>query len=235
MRSCWGCSTSYGVDLWRSAGRRGLSARATCVPFAQRRHRSQIHGTARSSTLPGGFRQNRSHSDLVTAKGRARPQRHRFHTACSSSDRQSSNSRRPRRGWPPWKWPEEMPSLPRILFNVTAFLLLMRIWPLHGRSPVGQAQPVAVQVPFSEFIQQTQSKHVSAVTVDNRAVKYTLRPDAPIFKNIPKGEETVNVAFQTTRPADYAMPYDTLIKQGIQFAAVDSRNNPILTVMVGSI
>lgn len=91
---------------------------------------------------------------------------------------------------------------------------------------------MAVQVPFSEFIQQTDSDHVSVVTVDNRSVKYTLRPDAPAFRNIPQKDGAVNVAFQTTRPADYAMPYGTLVKQGVQFAAVDSRNSPILTVMV---
>ncbi|KAA6422718.1 MAG: ATP-dependent zinc metalloprotease FTSH chloroplastic-like [Trebouxia sp. A1-2] len=232
MRSCWGCSTFYGVDLQPAAAHRLTAARAPHVICANYYLCARLPGSRRGSTFLESFSHSRSPSVLLAAQSRTRVQRLQVQTLCSSNDRQSSNSRRPRRGWPPWKWPEEIPSLSRIAFNVTAFLLLMRIWPLHGRSPLGQAQPVAVQVPFSEFIQQTDSDHVSAVTVDNRSVKYTLRPDASAFRNIPQKDEAVNVAFQTTRPADYAMPYGTLVKQGVQFAAVDSRNSPILTVMV---
>ena len=233
MRCCWGCSTSYGVDPQPAAAHRFPAAPTAHAVCARHYLRARLPGSGRGSTLLGSFSHSRSLSVLLAAQSRARVQRLQVQTLCSSRDRQSSNSRRPRRGWPSWKWPEEIPSFSRIAFNVTAFLLLMRIWPLHGRSPLGQAQPVAVQVPFSEFIQQTDSDHVSAVTVDNRSVKYTLRPDAPAFRNIPQKDEAVNVAFQTTRPADYAMPYGTLVKQGVQFAAVDSRNSPILTVMVG--
>jgi len=234
MRCCWGCSTFYGVDPQPAAVHRLPAAPAPHVVCARYYLRARLPGSGRGSTLFGSFSHSRSLCVLLAAQSRTRVQRILVQTLCSSSDRQSGNSRRPRRGWPPWKWPEEIPSFSRIAFSVTAFLLLMRIWPLHGRSPLGQAQPVAVQVPFSEFIQQTDSDHVSAVTVDNRSVKYTLRPDAPAFRNIPQKDEGVNVAFQTTRPADYAMPYGTLVKQGVQFAAVDSRNSPILTVMVGS-
>jgi len=233
MRCCWGCSTSYGVDPQPAAAHRLHAAPALHVVCAKYYLRALLPGSGRGSTLLGSFSHSRSLSVLLAAQSRTRVQRIQVQTLCSSNDRQSSNSRRPKRGWPPWKWPEEIPSLSRIAFNVTAFLLLMRIWPLHGRNPLGQAQPVAVQVPFSEFIQQTDSDHVSAVTVDNRSVKYTLRPDAPAFRNIPQKDEAVNVAFQTTRPADYAMPYETLVKQGVQFAAVDSRNSPMLTVLVG--
>ncbi len=231
MRCCWGCSTSYGVDPQPAAAHRLHASPAPHVACARFYLRARLPGSGRGNTLLGSFSHSRS-LILLAAQSRTRVQRLQVQTLCSSNDRQSSNSRRPKRGWPPWKWPEEIPSLSRIAFNVIAFLLLMRIWPLHGRSPLGQAQPVAIQVPFSEFIQQTDSDHVSAVTVDNRSVKYTLRPDAPAFRNIPQKDEAVNVAFQTTRPADYAMPYETLVKQGVQFAAVDNRNSPILTVMV---
>ncbi|KAL0030458.1 hypothetical protein WJX79_006749 [Trebouxia sp. C0005] len=164
MRSCWGCSTFYGVDLQPAAAHRLTAARAPHVICANYYLCARLPGSRRGSTFLESFSHSRSPSVLLAAQSRTRVQR--------------------------------------------------------------------LQVPFSEFIQQTDSDHVSAVTVDNRSVKYTLRPDASAFRNIPQKDEAVNVAFQTTRPADYAMPYGTLVKQGVQFAAVDSRNSPILTVMV---
>lgn len=91
---------------------------------------------------------------------------------------------------------------------------------------------MAVPVPFSEFIQRTDAKQVSAVVIDNRNVKYQLQPNAPLFKDLPDNVEPKNVAFETTRPVDYAMPYDKLVKQGVRFAAVDGRNNTAMTVLV---
>ena len=227
MRSCWGCSyhvhTSTYVDV--SCGQRSGAAvsRAAC----------QVNKTAYHThrfLVVGNFPLTRPL--LVERRCRLHSQRQRPQITCSSQDSKSSNSRRPRRGWPPWNWPEHLPSVPRLVFNLTALFLLMRIWPLSGRSPLGQPQPVSVPVPFSEFIQQAQSAQVVSVTVDNRNIKYILRSDAPVFANIPQTEEPVSVAFQTTRPADYAMPYDMLMAQDIQFGAVDSRNNTFLTVMV---
>lgn len=103
---------------------------------------------------------------------------------------------------------------------------------MHGRSPLGQAQPVAVSVPFSEFIQQTDQGHVSAVVMNKRNIKYQLHPDSPVFQHIPKTEESVPVAFETLRPTDYDMPYETLKRQGVQFAAVDGHSNRMMTVLV---
>lgn len=227
MRSCWGCSyhvhTSTYADV--RCGRRSVTAvsQAACYVgrIAFNTHRSFLVGNFRltSPLLPG-------------RRCRLHPQQQRSQITCSGQDSKSSNSRRPRRGWPPWNWPEHLPSVPRLVFNLTALFLLMRIWPLSGRSPLGQPQAVSVPVPFSEFIQQAQSAQVVSVTVDNRNIKYVLRPDAPVFENIPQTEEPVSVAFQTTRPADYAMPYDMLMAHDVQFGAVDSWNNSFLTVMV---
>ena len=224
MRSCWGCSgcarTSCQVNV--DYGRRPGAA-PYCVSSAPHcKHRLVLLGIFRptfGSRLllvgPGSrFHRQRQHSQIIRSS-------------------QDSNSKRPRRGWPPWNWLEHVPSVPRLVFNLTALFLLMRIWPLSGRSPIGQPQAVSVPVPFSEFIQQAQSHQVVSVTVDNRSIKYILRPDSPLFADIPKTEEPVSVAFQTTRPADYAMPYDMLMAQNVQFGAVDSRNNTFLTVMVG--
>lgn len=228
MRSCWGCSdcvrTPCQVNVDYYGRRPGTAAgrAAYCVGTTSHcRHRLVLIGIVRptlgSRLLGIGARYQRQRSQIVS----------------SNQDSQSSNSKRPRRGWPPWSWPEHVPSVPRLVFNLTALFLLLRIWPLSGRSPIGHPQAVSVPVPFSEFIQQAQSQQVVSVTVDNRTIKYILRPDSPVFADIPKAEEPVSVAFQTTRPADYAMPYDMLMAQNVQFGAVDGRNNTFLTVMVG--
>jgi len=232
MRCCWGCSTSYRVDVDLSARYRFSPLRATYVPTV-RLHGHQQQCVSLLGSNPGAiFRPNRSTTVHLLAQSRRHSQRQRVRTSCSNNDSKSSNNRRPRRGWPPWNWFQYLPGLPRVVFNVTALFLLMRIWPLHGRSPLGQAQPVAVPVPFSEFIKQTEASHVSEVAIDNRNIKYTLHAGAPLFKDIPQGDEPINVAFQTTRPADYAMPYEALVQQDVKFSAVDNRNNPMLTVLV---
>ena len=144
----------------------------------------------------------------------------------------SSNSRRPGRGWPPWDWFQRFPSLPSILLNVLGVCLLMRMWPLHGKNPLGDAQTGSVQVPFSTFVQHTNQRQISAVTVDGTHLTYSLRQDADLIQSLPESAQSVKIAFQTTRPADYAMPYDTLLENGIQFGAVETQHNWMLTVMV---
>ena len=222
MRRCCGCSyhvpTSTYVDV--SCGQ----LPGTAVSRAA--YHARISHDTHRFFLVGNFQLTRS--PLAGRRCRLYPQQQRPQIFCSSQ----GNSKRPRRGWPPWNWPQHLPSVPRLVFNLTALFLLMRIWPLSGRSPLGQPQYVSVPVPFSEFIQQAQSAQVASVSVDNRNVMYVLRPDAPVFENIPQTEEPVNVAFKTTRPADYAMPYDMLMAQDVQFGAIDSPNNTFLTVMV---
>ena len=230
MRSCWGCSsqlrTSCYLDV--NCGRR-LGNAVNEAACRVSRPSYYTHRRVLVSTLRPTFG---SRSFLADVRCRLHPPRQHPQITRSSQESKSSNSKQPRRGWPPWNWLDHVPSVPRLVFNLTALFLLMRIWPLSGRSPLGQAQAVSVPVPFSEFVQQAQSAQVLSVTVDNRSIKYVLHPDAPVFENIPKTEELVSVAFQTTRPADYPMPYDMLVAQNVQFGAVDSRNNTLLTVMV---
>lgn len=226
IRSAGTCSTSYSVDPSSAPHYRCVttSMSSGCRCHAFRHAHGHLTSLATNYTL----------ARLVL--GRSRPllysgrPRQRIH--CSKNDSRSSNSRRPRQGWPPWDWLQRLPSLPRLLFNVLAFCLLLRLWPLRGTNPLGDAQVVNVQVPFSTFVQQTNGHQVSAVTVDGTKLKYTLREDADLMQHLPDGAQPASIAFQTTRPADYAMPYDKLLKHGIQFGAVEARHNWMLSVMV---
>ena len=225
------CSTSYTVAVEcpgrssRCRSQRSAYVCSTSVP-------PRAFGCAVLSGTALRVRSTTTRSTFTPLAGR-RFQR-QWQVQCSKNDSRSSKSRRPKRGWSPWNfnWIADWQlNLPRLIFNVTAFFLLLRIWPLHGRSPLGTAQPVTVPVPFSEFVRQTDSQQVSAVSIDRRNIKYQLHPDSPVFEDIPQTDEPVAVSFQTVRPSDYAMPYETLVKQGVQFAAVDGRNNTMMTVV----
>ena len=53
-------------------------------------------------------------------------------------------------------------------------------------------------------------------------------------KALPKGTDGVNAqyVFRTVRPADYSTPYDTMLKHGVQFTAVERQQNMFITVTV---
>ena len=51
---------------------------------------------------------------------------------------------------------------------------------------------------------------------------------------LPKGVDASNAqyVFRTVRPADYSTPYDTMLKHGVQFTAVERQQNLLITVAV---
>ncbi len=66
-----------------------------------------------------------------------------------------------------------------------------------------------------------------------RRFAYRIRP-ASLKKALPKGADSSNAqyVFRTVRPADYNTPYDTMLKHGVQFTAVERQQNLFITVAV---
>ncbi len=66
-----------------------------------------------------------------------------------------------------------------------------------------------------------------------RRFAYRIRPGSH-KKLLPKGADTSNAqyVFRTVRPADYSTPYDTMLKHGVQFTAVERQQNLFITVAV---
>ncbi|CAL8466132.1 g5668 [Coccomyxa elongata] len=125
----------------------------------------------------------------------------------------------------------------RIIFNVAGLLLLMRFWPLNGRNPLtGDSANVSIEVPFSTFVQNVRSNEVLAVAVEDRRFAYKLRPKGKIMRGLPAGPNDVvrnaNIVFRTVRPADYSTPYDTMLKNGVQFTAVEKQQSILFTFAV---
>ncbi len=92
------------------------------------------------------------------------------------------------------------------------------------------------QVPFSTFVQNVRSNEVLAVAVEDRRFAYKLRPQGKIMRGLPAGPGDVarnaHIVFRTIRPADYSTPYDTMLKNGVQFTAVEKQQSVLLTFAV---
>ena len=96
----------------------------------------------------------------------------------------------------------------------------------------GENENVVVQVPFSEFVRRVKKDEIHTVYLDGLHVNFGLRPSSSALANLPEGSEKARITFATVRPGDYSVPYDILEANGVQFSAIDKRNNKLLTVMV---
>ena len=90
-------------------------------------------------------------------------------------------------------------------------------------------------MPFSTFVRNVRQNDVLAVAIDRRALSYRLRPSA-VPKMFPKSASQLppggSVLLRTLRPGDYATPYDAMLKNGVQFSAVEKQQNMLMTVSV---
>jgi cell division protease FtsH len=122
----------------------------------------------------------------------------------------------------------------RIVVNILTLIFLLRFWPVPGgRSPLGGVEPITVQVAFSEFVRQVQKNEVRRVVIDSSSNTFTfaLRDSSPLYKMLPESLDRQHLTFQTVRPGDYPTPYELMLKQGVQFSAVDKKAGRLTTLM----
>lgn len=71
------------------------------------------------------------------------------------------------------------------------------------------------------------------MAVDDRHFAYKLRPQSRMLQGLTaEHARTSNIVFRTIRPADYSTPYDTLLKNKVQFTAVEKNQNIFYTIGV---
>lgn len=176
----------------------------------------------------------------------------------ASNEDGSDNSQRgspPPRSKGPWEWLQQLVTFVRIqqpaklVLNLLLGFFLVRLLPITGRpSSEGHALTVQVwwsaftrahtlsscttQVPFSEFVVRAKRNQVRAVSIDGNQLTYWLRSTNAVARELPPGADKMRLSFQTVRPLDFPTPYDTLVKNHVQFTAVDKRNNRFLNIMV---
>ena len=68
-----------------------------------------------------------------------------------------------------------------------------------------------------------------------RRFAYRVRPGS-LKKVLPKGLDAskAQYVFRAVRPADYSTPYDTMLKHGVQFTAVERQQSMFITVAVSA-
>ncbi|KAI3426962.1 hypothetical protein D9Q98_006906 [Chlorella vulgaris] len=122
----------------------------------------------------------------------------------------------------------------RLGVNALMLYFVMRFWPVPSKlAQLGQMDTLSVQVPFSDFVNQVKKNEVNRVIVDSSAnnLVYSLRPSSATLKKIPKSLDRQKLAFHTTRPSDYPTPYDLLLRNNVQFSAVEKRGSRLTTLM----
>eukprot|EP00884_Botryococcus_braunii_P002352 jgi/Botrbrau1/12117/Bobra.0186s0035.1 len=142
----------------------------------------------------------------------------------------------PNRPWGPWSWIKQKASSIkaqlslRVVFNVMMLFLLMRLWPIGGRSPVGDPSHTW-EVPFSEFIQRIRTNEVSAVAIDDRRFTFTVKKGSDLLQRVPESSGQ-SARFSTLKPADYPTPYEQMLTNSVQFSAMDKRHGAFFSIVV---
>jgi len=124
----------------------------------------------------------------------------------------------------------------RFAINLTLLVFLTRLLPTPGRVPIEQDYLV-VQVPFSEFMRRLERDHVQDVEIDGPYHTFSLRPRAPTSQNVIKAaggktSKPKRISYMTTRPSDMPTPYETMVRNNVQFGAPDKRGNRFFTVVL---
>ncbi|CAL5228503.1 g11652 [Coccomyxa viridis] len=197
------------------------------IPVPLRRQEQGLHGLARHS---------KRWRVSCEGKGDGKPSSTEEHT---SSDGSKKSSKTPGSRGPLRRLMKSLggatifgQKMYRVIGNVGLLLLLGHFLPIGGRRPLtGEPPNISIEVPFSVFVQAVRSNDVLAVAIDDRRFAYRIRPGSH-KKLLPKGADTSNAqyVFRTVRPADYSTPYDTMLKHGVQFTAVERQQNLFITV-----
>jgi hypothetical protein len=108
----------------------------------------------------------------------------------------------------------------KLALNALLFFFLLRLWPMGARPGFGSADSLVLPVAFSEFIKSVKKDDVRSITMEGATISYALRPSSRLLAKPPQGVDASRLSFSTTRPADYAVPYELLERNGVPYSAV---------------
>lgn len=109
---------------------------------------------------------------------------------------------------------------------------LCRLWPLGGRLNLADSESLVVPVAFSEFIRRVKTDDVQSVFTDGSQLVFAVKPSSTLLQGVPEGSQATSITFSTLQPQDYSIPYGTMEANGVEFGAVNKRDNRMSTVMV---
>ena len=132
-----------------------------------------------------------------------------------------------KKGWSRFEFPMFPATGPMRLFvSLIMFNVLLNIWPMQGKSPApGYIAPgkfVTLKLPFSDFLSTLKKNEIAFMAVDGNHLRYKLKPQSSVFARL--GTPTDNVEqiwFDSVKPRDYRVPYDTLLVNGARFTTLE--------------
>lgn len=112
----------------------------------------------------------------------------------------------------------------RFFFSLIVLNLVLNLWPLR-KSPVpGYLPParyVTVKLPFSDFLDSMKKDEIKFLAVDSNKVRVRLKDSAAVYKSFSPDVDKKSIWFETMKPKDYRLPYDTLLSKGTRFIVVE--------------
>ena len=130
--------------------------------------------------------------------------------------------------------------LVRLVVNLAILSFLFKLVPASG---VVDMETIVVHVPYSDFMRKVEKDQVMNLQVDGNYHTYRLKNERAELRRMAsaveaQGSKTKLLSFEkikrinyvTVRPQNMNTPYDTLMRNNVQFGAPDKRFGRILTI-----
>ena len=115
----------------------------------------------------------------------------------------------------------------RFFLAYAAAQLLVAVWPTK-KSPVpGYIPPtkyITVRLPFSDFLDSVKRDEVKYLAVEgNSKLRVRLSDQSKIYRSLGSAAslDKSTIWFETVKPKDYRLPYESLLAKGTRFAVVE--------------
>ena len=115
----------------------------------------------------------------------------------------------------------------RFFLAYAAAQLIVAVWP-SKKSPVPGYMPptkyVTVRLPFSDFLDSVKRDEVKYLAVEgNSKLRVRLSDQSKIYKSLGSSAslDKSTIWFETVKPRDYRLPYESMLAKGTRFAVVE--------------
>lgn len=128
-----------------------------------------------------------------------------------------------------WFFSMRKPSLPgntplRFFLSLLVLNILLNVWPMQKSPAPGYLPPgryVTIKLPFSDFLKSLKKNEISFIAIEGNHLKCKLKPDASAYGSFRIDIDKSAIWFDTVKPRDYRLPYDTLMSNGAMFTTIE--------------
>lgn len=121
------------------------------------------------------------------------------------------------------------PSLPgntplRFFLSLLVLNILLNVWPMQKSPAPGYLPPgryITIKLPFSDFLMNLKRNEISFIAIEGNHLKCKLKPEASVYASFKTDIDKSAIWFDTVKPRDYRLPYDTLMSNGARFTTIE--------------